>query len=599
MVIATILVVSSLKMRVLQLAILSVLVLVAVISGDAFVTCRNGWLYSSPGALVKQLYSSSSTTRGEDNQGGKNLQTFPATVFKRSEVTLPGNHSLEIFLPGGVAEREGDVIGITYADQKYNQVANVGTLAKIAQMSEVEGRNGKMLRCKLETKGTFKIEQVKGKSKEGYLFAEVSNLDSSDAEPSPKESELKDDLVKVYYKLNELQFQLFSKQYIFPKGWKRFEQNPFLDSISPRDASYSMLDFTSLTDSQKQAVLAMGSTMERLQFLLSYLSKQIERLETDLKSFSDEDNDENQSIATRVYRKTAAAIVAVDKVGPRQAPSGQATGFLVDAARGLVVTNAHVAEPAIGVTVTFAGGAALPAQVVKTDALDLALLKLDLAGTSAAEVMPLELGSLGQAVVGAPAVAVGNQGGFDRIATAGIICGLQYSRGNLDRRPIYIISDAIINGGSSGGPLLDAEGRVIGINTFTSTQTKGLGFAVWVEHIKSLLEDYYTQEEQPISQEIWLYNDNFNKKEKVKGQLEQTFGWDSNRAEQVMLRANDRGKAFLGAFPAAAAAEKLAALLAADVQAVLRDAEGLPSSPLSPQGEEGTRVGLFLEEEEG
>jgi S1-C subfamily serine protease len=179
-----------------------------------------------------------------------------------------------------------------------------------------------------------------------------------------------------------------------------------------------------------------------------------------------------------------------------RAPTALSTGsaFLIDR-RGYLLTAYHLiagAARAGGITVQFQAGDGRPAVVVGQDpANDLALLKLDMTG--AAAVRPLVLGDSTTLRVGDPAVAIGNPAGSERTLTMGIVSSLQRELQGPGGFAIanVIQTDARIDAGSSGGPLLDATGRVIGIDSQIDTGTIGaaLAFAIPINTAKELLSN--------------------------------------------------------------------------------------------------------------
>ncbi|HUF02515.1 MAG TPA: trypsin-like peptidase domain-containing protein [Gaiellaceae bacterium] len=158
--------------------------------------------------------------------------------------------------------------------------------------------------------------------------------------------------------------------------------------------------------------------------------------------------------------------------------SGQASalgsGFIVDKA-GHIVTNFHVIRGGDQVHVSFSNRDTVVADVVGTDpSTDLAVLKVD---TDASALTPLPLGDSDEVRVGDPVVAIGNPFGLDRTATAGIVSALQrLIRAPNDFTIDHVIqTDAPINRGNSGGPLLNTRGEVIGVNTQIETGNTGMG----------------------------------------------------------------------------------------------------------------------------
>ncbi|HRJ42589.1 MAG TPA: trypsin-like peptidase domain-containing protein, partial [Caldilineaceae bacterium] len=171
---------------------------------------------------------------------------------------------------------------------------------------------------------------------------------------------------------------------------------------------------------------------------------------------------------------------------------GAGSGFVLDG-EGHILTNFHVIEGARQIEVTLGGEQTFPATVVGSDPrFDLAVLKVD---APADLLRPVELGDSATLQVGQRAIAIGNPfGQFSRTLTTGVISALERTLEGQDGRPIsgVIQTDASINRGNSGGPLLDSNGRVIGINTaiFSPSGTSaGVGFAVPVDTIKRVLPE--------------------------------------------------------------------------------------------------------------
>jgi serine protease Do len=155
---------------------------------------------------------------------------------------------------------------------------------------------------------------------------------------------------------------------------------------------------------------------------------------------------------------------------------GVGTGFIISA-DGQIVTNAHVVDGADLVKVTLADGRSVDGKVLGSDsATDIALIKID-EGTNLPTV---SFGDSNELKVGQDVVAIGNPFGLGNTVTAGIVSavGRDINSGPFDN---YIQTDAAINKGNSGGPLFDATGAVVGINTAIFSPTGGsvgIGFAV-------------------------------------------------------------------------------------------------------------------------
>jgi S1-C subfamily serine protease len=165
------------------------------------------------------------------------------------------------------------------------------------------------------------------------------------------------------------------------------------------------------------------------------------------------------------------------------------SGIVIDA-NGTILTNFHVVENAIKVTVSFEKGKTVNAQVVGKDpSNDLAVLRITPDGLT---LHPLTLGDSGSAQVGDPVYAIGNPFDLERTLTTGVVSALQrqITAPNGFAITNVLQTDAPINPGNSGGPLLDASGRVIGINSQIETGgtgggSVGIGFAVPINTAKS------------------------------------------------------------------------------------------------------------------
>ena len=173
---------------------------------------------------------------------------------------------------------------------------------------------------------------------------------------------------------------------------------------------------------------------------------------------------------------------------------GSGSGFVYDD-QGHIITNYHVVETAEDIQVTFADGVTLPAEVIGSDpTYDLAVLKID-PGASSAHLVPL--GDSDTLRVGQFVVAIGNPFGLDQTVTFGVISSLGRIIESPDGRFIgeAIQTDAAINPGNSGGPLLDLEGRVIGVNAqivSPSRASAGIGFAIPVNIVKRVVPELIT-----------------------------------------------------------------------------------------------------------
>jgi len=203
-----------------------------------------------------------------------------------------------------------------------------------------------------------------------------------------------------------------------------------------------------------------------------------------------------------VYERVAPSVVSITTQVMRRSffldvvpAEGAGSGFVLDQ-QGHILTNYHVISGAERIEVTFSDQSVLQAEVVGADQRnDVAVLKVD---APAGLLVPVTLGNSASLEVGQRAIAIGNPfGQFGLTLTTGVISALNRSIENDDGQTItgIIQTDAAINRGNSGGPLLDSSGRVIGVNTaiFSPTGTNaGVGFSVPVDTIKRLLPHLLT-----------------------------------------------------------------------------------------------------------
>ena len=212
-----------------------------------------------------------------------------------------------------------------------------------------------------------------------------------------------------------------------------------------------------------------------------------------------------------VYEKTGPGVVLIqaivtqktDGVFGQEQQQGESTGTgFVVSKDGYIVTNAHVVEGAKTATVQFGEDKKVDAVIKGTDVnSDLAVLKID---PDAHDLTPLELGSTEGLKVGDPVVAIGNPYGLDRTLTTGVVSALAREIRGLNDFPIknVVQTDAAINKGNSGGPLIDGSGRVIGVNSQIQSESGGnvgIGFAVPVERLKQVLPTLEKGEEVQVA----------------------------------------------------------------------------------------------------
>ena len=199
----------------------------------------------------------------------------------------------------------------------------------------------------------------------------------------------------------------------------------------------------------------------------------------------------------QVAKAATSSVVEVDATtsagdspfpyGNRSA-SAEGTGFVYDA-KGDIVTNQHVVDGASSVKVKFSDGSTYAATVVGADtATDIAVLHVN---APSSKLRPLTLADSSKVQVGDGVVAIGNPFGLDGTVTSGIISAVGREISSPDDTPIEgaIQTDAAINHGNSGGPLLDLRGEVIGITSQIQSEgggNDGVGFAVPSNTVKSI-----------------------------------------------------------------------------------------------------------------
>jgi serine protease Do len=197
-----------------------------------------------------------------------------------------------------------------------------------------------------------------------------------------------------------------------------------------------------------------------------------------------------------VAAKVRSAVVTIssttgNQIGLFGVPTGGiGSGFIIDS-NGLILTNAHVVEGATSLTVALEDGRELDARVVASDTeLDLAVVKVAATG-----LPTVEIGSSADLQVGQLVVAIGSPlGAFTDSVTSGILSAtgrtitvtdaVSRQRKTIDN---LLQTDAAINEGNSGGPLLDANGRVIGINTAEASSANGIGFAIPIDEAAAII----------------------------------------------------------------------------------------------------------------
>lgn len=190
--------------------------------------------------------------------------------------------------------------------------------------------------------------------------------------------------------------------------------------------------------------------------------------------------DRDEQLTISIYEKINPAIVCVDSHVQDGMSCG--TGCIIDK-RGIILTSAHVIEDGNGVVVTMSNGQNYKARVLRRfeDNKDIVLLKIDVP----MDLKTVKLGNSEKIKVGQKVLAIGNPFGFNGTLTQGIISRIDYVKNRIQ-------TDAAINPGSSGGPLLNKNGEIIGINQAiynpdNNISNIGIGFAIPINIVKEYL----------------------------------------------------------------------------------------------------------------
>ncbi len=211
---------------------------------------------------------------------------------------------------------------------------------------------------------------------------------------------------------------------------------------------------------------------------------------------------DEESINVRVYRQASAAVANIltkateyDFFMDPVPVEGAGSGFVIDP-RGYILTNFHVVQEAQTIEVVLGDQTRYPAKFIGADQRnDVALIKIEPKGKP---LVALTLGDSSKLQVGQKVLAIGNPFGFQSTLTTGVVSALgrnvQTSQTTLIDEAIQ--TDAAINRGNSGGPLINSHGEVIGINSAIYTPsgtTAGIGFAIPVNTAKRIAHDLMTE----------------------------------------------------------------------------------------------------------
>ena len=230
-------------------------------------------------------------------------------------------------------------------------------------------------------------------------------------------------------------------------------------------------------------VSKLNREIETLQFQLASANYEISSLRDEMRMLK-LGNASKSLLLTEIYNQSRRAVVLISV--QTRFGQGQGSGFVYDG-EGRIITNNHVVENAVDITVTFIDGTIVPATLVGRDPyVDLAVIDVDV---DEYLLRPVTLGDSSELLVGEQVVAIGNPFGLADSMTTGIVSAVGRQMEAPGRYAIVdvIQTDAAINPGNSGGPLLNVGGEVVGMNTAILSETgqfSGIGFAIPSDTIK-------------------------------------------------------------------------------------------------------------------
>jgi S1-C subfamily serine protease len=270
---------------------------------------------------------------------------------------------------------------------------------------------------------------------------------------------------------------------------------------------------------------------------------------------------EDEANTTEVFQRASPAVVFVTSSELRrqrfsrnimEIPRGAGSGFIWDAAAGLIVTNYHVVAGADRLAITLRSEQQYAAEVVGlAPERDLAVLRMI---TPPDGLTSLPLGDSSELSVGRKVMAIGNPFGLDTTLTVGVVSALDREIQSPSNRVIrgVIQTDAAINPGNSGGPLLNSLGQLIGVNTAIyspSGGSAGIGFAIPVNTVTEVVPQLiaYGKIMRPVLG-VELASDRWLRQFRVEGvPIVRTYrGFPAESVGMIGARSGDRGEIILG-----------------------------------------------------
>ena len=270
---------------------------------------------------------------------------------------------------------------------------------------------------------------------------------------------------------------------------------------------------------------------------------------------------DDESNTVEVFRRASPSVVSVTNTALLRRPfslqleeadRGTGSGFVWNAKEGIIVTNFHVVYQANRIRVTLLDGTEYQAEVVgMAPEKDLAVLRIDAPPDNLVALKP---GDSSELTVGRKVLAIGNPFGFDSTLTVGVVSALEREIKSPTGRTIrdVIQTDAAINLGNSGGPLINSSGELVGVNTSIYSPNRassGIGFAIPVNTVKKIVPELirYGRLNRPVMG-IEYVPTVYTRRQGIKGVaiLRVASRGPADRAGMVGVRQDRRGNIYFG-----------------------------------------------------